>query len=189
MEKPPIQSGIYAITYKGQTSHYETEKFGDPQDVLCLLFTVHNAGVDHPDSPLSDVDRLLMYSHSLVPISTTERMRLFQPLDQEEFDFVLDEIRGGGGGTAHYELDYDQDHFAVTCWDGKVLRTASASFQDMLDACGGALSRSGQLNAKVLAASLAEIMTVRLADMGPSEPNGEEPENFTGPTDYTGPFT
>ena len=166
MKNAPIQNGIYAITHNGQTAHYATETFGNPQDVLLLLHRVHEAVAAHPDSPLSDVDRLLQYSHSMVPICVNERMRLFQPIERDEFDFVLDEIKGGGGGTACYELDYDQDRFAVTSWDDDVLKTASASLQDMFDACGGAFRMSergtthAQLNSKVLAASLAEIMTV-----------------------------
>lgn len=166
MENIPIQSGIYAITHKGQTAHYVTETFGAPHDVLRLLYTVHQAGVDHPDSPFSDVDRLLQYSHSMVPICVNERMRLFQPIERDEFDFVLDEIKGGGGGTACYELDYDQDRFAVTSWDDDVLKTASASLQDMFDACGWAFRMSergtthAQLNSKVLAASLAERIPI-----------------------------
>ena len=200
MENIPIQSGIYAITHRGQTAHYVTETFGNPHDVLHLLYTVHQAGVDHPDSPFSDIDRLLQYSHNMVPISISERMRLFQPLEQAEFDFVLDEIKGGGGGTACYELDYDQDRFAVTSWDGDVLRTASASLQDMFDACGKSIRRSGcsgtrtHLNTKVLTASLAEIMTIKptITDPGETEQTSEasesqERENRWDPSDFTGP--
>lgn len=102
---------------------------------------------------------IISYSHSMVPICVNERMRLFQPIERDEFDFVLDEIKGGGGGTACYELDYDQDRFAVTSWDDDVLKTASASLQDMFNACGEAFRMSergtthAQLNSKVLAAS------------------------------------
>ena len=193
MEKAPIQSGVYTITHKGETAHYVTETFGNPQDVLMLLHRVHQAGVDHPDSPRSDVDRLLQYSCSMVPICINEHMRLFQPLEQDEFDFVLGEIKGGGGGTACYELDYDQDRFAVTSWDGDELKTASASLQSMVDACGKALRRTGSsqtqthLNTKVLALSLAEIMTVKPADTGPSEQGRQGQEDLPGPAGFTGP--
>lgn len=200
METAPVQNAIYAITYNGQTAHYATETFGNPQDVLLLLHRVHEAGAAHPDSPLSDVDRLLQYSHSMVPICVNERMRLFQPIERDEFDFVLDEIKGGGGGTACYELGYDQDRFAVTSWDGDVLRTASASLQDMFDACGKSIRRSGcsgtrtHLNTKVLTASLAEIMTIKptITDPGETEQTSEaserqERENRWDPSDFTGP--
>lgn len=200
MKNAPIQNGIYAITHNGQTAHYATETFGNPQDVLLLLHRVHEAVAAHPDSPLSDVDRLLQYSHNMVPISVSERMRLFQPLEQGEFDFVLDEIKGGGGGTAYYELDYDRDRFAVTSWDGDELKTASAWLQDMFDACGKSIRRSGcsgtwtHLNTKALTASLAEIMTIRptSTDPGETEQANEAPdcqgrENLWGPSDFTGP--
>ena len=193
MEKAPIQSGIYAITHNGKTAHYATETFGNPQDVLMLLHRVHQAGVDYPDSPLSDVDRLLQYSHSMVPICINEHMRRFQPLEREEFEFVLGELEGGGGGTACYELDYDHDRFAVTSWDGNELKTASASLRNMIDVCGEALRRSGSsktqthLNAEILASSLAEIMTVEPAIITPSEPDHQGQEDLPGSADFIEP--
>lgn len=201
MEQIPVQSGIYAITHKGQTAFYVTEKFGNLRDVLPLLHQVHAAKELHPDSPLSEADRLLQYSKSMVPICASQGLRLFQPLEREEYDFVLGEIKGGGEGTAHYRLNYDEDQFSVTIWERGELKTASASLQSMIAATGAAfIKRSGEqtyFSQKALIASLSEIMTISLAPTGPDEPQptadteldgrGQEDMPLDGPTGFAGP--
>lgn len=160
--------------------------------MLCLLQQVHKAGEAHPDSPYSDVDRLLQYSHSMVPICVSERMRLFQSMEQAEFDFVLGEIKAGAGGTACYELDYDKNRFAVTCWDDDdTLKTASAALLDMVDAYGGALRMKNKtqtyLNNKVFTARLAEIMTVEPVATNHTQTEQADAEQDRQEHDHGGP--
>lgn len=201
MEQAPIQSAIYVITHKGNTDHYVTEKFGNLRDVLTLLHQVHTAREKHPDDPMSEVDRMLQYSKSMVPICVSPHLRLFQPLEQEEFDFVLGEIEGGGGGTAYYDLNFDEDRFSVTSWSDNELKTASGSLQQTITATSRAFkTRDGastHFSQKALVEYLSVIMTVAPAAAGPVEPQSganteadgydQEDKPANGPIGFTDP--
>jgi len=178
MDDNKFTSGIYAITIAGQIALYHTESFGAPGDVLQLLHQVNWAGKRHPELEITDVDRMLLYSKSMIPITYYQPNRLFQPIGQESFDFLLGKIREGDRTTACYVLDYDQNRFALTSWDGDDLSTIKAPLQEFIDAYGRSLRKSSStrtyLNEKAFSAELEKIATVEPVSASSNNPEQSE---------------
>ena len=158
-----IRDGIYAITSDGETKHYTTENFGHLLDLLALLYVVNTAKDRVPTIRTSDAKRLTLYSKNMVPISTRNSDRLFQPLDKEEYSTLMGEFYGGNQRIAHYSLDYDHNQFCALYWHEGSLKRWAAPMDQLLRAYRSSLrarnTRQQYVNTKALLNVLQQIIT------------------------------
>ena len=163
---------IYAITSNEKTSYYQTEDFGSLVELLSLLRQVHTAKDRVPSIRTSNAERMVLYSKSMLPICPSPRMRLFQPLEPEQYTKLLHLFSELDTGDRQVILDYDGNHFSFSTWEDAGPITMRAPLDGIVSAYSGALrkknSRQTYLNEKAFIAEMERICGV--------EPFGAEQE-------------
>jgi hypothetical protein len=169
---------LFAITSDKNTRHYRTENFGRLLELLDLLREVKTAKERIPTITASDAYRLVMYSKSMLPISSPS-LRLFKALEPEEFAEKLHQFQTNPTEDRHVVLDYDGNRFASSEWTEDGLGTLSGPLDGVISAYAGALRKKNSyqtyLNQKVFAAKMESICTVSNAPL-PSEQTENSPE-------------
>lgn len=161
-----MNNGIFTITSERRTGHYYTEDFAELMRVLPLLWSVHTARDRVPEIRGSDAEQLLSYSKTMLPICTKPSRRLFQPLEQERFEQLREDLVDGDTDLCHYTLDYDGNRFAMTSWANGGIDTLSLPLDCVISACEGArkLKPNGQphFDPGILSRGLRELVAEEL---------------------------
>lgn len=126
-------NSIFEITHDGKKELYYSENFGDFKEVLYLLRGVKQAKSISPT--IDEVSWLLKTfdkAHGLRPMCFTENARLFKRYDQADLQQQIKSIYNGATDLRHIVLDFDNNQFDFTEWQGENLATISTPLQEAI---------------------------------------------------------
>ena len=161
--------GLFTITAEGITQHYCAESFGGIVEVLDLLQRVHTAKDRVPSITQSDAARLVMYSKTMLPISVSPSLRLFQPISSAKFLESLAEIQCHPTQNTVVRLDYDSDRWEHSQWTDDGFERLSAPLSQAITVFEQALQKRGRsriyLKESILADGLERICEVSVTSI------------------------
>lgn len=175
-QHPQLQAvpSFLNVSAQGKTGFYQVQKTLDIVKMIDLLWEVRTAKDRLPTLSDTESQRLLDYSRTMLPISTSTAVHLFKPLSVEEYEKLYHGFTAKPNNELCTNVNYDADRLAFTHWQDGELMTTAGPLSGILSAYGNAIiqrnSSSIILNNDEFAARLENVCIQSTLEQGGNTP-------------------